>query len=268
MIARVERKFFFEASHRLWVSALADAENAALFGRKAGRFGHGHNYEGSLTVAGPIDAHTELVINIADLDRAIRDVVGELDHKFLNQDVAFFAAHNPTCEWVGAYLFERLGRTVATERVELHEDSSTFVEYFGEEAAMTLTRRFSFSAAHRLESRGLSSEENMRIFGKCNNPYGHGHNYELEVTVEGRPDPVTGLVVPLGVIDAVVNREIIDPMDCRHLNEEVPEFRQMNPTSENLAVVIWNRLAGKLPAVINRIRLWETRKSCFEYRGE
>lgn len=265
---RLERKFFFEASHRLHVASLSESENERIFGRKAGRFGHGHNYEGSVTVRGPIDPRTELLINVADMDRAIKTAIAPLDHKYLNADVAHFSSRNPTCEAVAEYVFNDLSGSLPVERIELYEDSTTFVECFGEDRPMLATRSFTFSAAHRLRSAGLTEEENAAIFGKCNNPFGHGHNYQVEVTVEGDPDPVTGLVAPLGLVDSVVTREVIEPMDCRHLNEEVPEFRGMNPTSENLVVAIWRRLEGKLPARLSRIRLWETHKSCFEYRGE
>ncbi|MEW6363257.1 MAG: 6-carboxytetrahydropterin synthase [Acidobacteriota bacterium] len=267
-VVRLERKFFFEASHRLFVPSLTEDENRALFGRRAGRFGHGHNYEGSVTAIGPIDPRTEFLVNIADLDREIRAVAKTVDHKYLNLDVEGLRGSNPTCEQLAQYLFECFATRLPVERLELIEDVTTTVEYFGEGCPMLVTRCFTFSAAHRLQSARLSKEENEAVFGKCNNPYGHGHDYRIEVTVEGSPDPVTGLVAPLGAVEAVVDREVVEPMDCRHLNEEVEEFRTLNPTSENLAVVIWNRLDGRLPAKLHRVRLWETRKSCFEYRGE
>ncbi len=266
MIVRLERAFFFEAAHRLALDHLTDRENESLFGRKAGRYGHGHNYEGSITIRGPIDPRTEFLMNIADLDEIIRSVIYPLDHKYLNLDVEHFRGRNPTCEAVAAYLFAEFSERLPAEKILLREDPSTCVEYEGEETPMYLTRSFTFSAAHRLQSHALSEEENTAIFGKCNNPFGHGHNYELEVTLEGRPDATTGLLAPLGTIGAVVRREVLEPMHCRHLNEEIAEFRALNPTSENLVVVIWNRLAPHLP--LHRLRLWETRKSCFEYRGE
>jgi len=267
-MVRLERKFYFEASHRLAVDTLDGVSNEALFGRRAGRHGHGHNYEGRLVLAGLIDPRTEFLLNIADIDREIRAVVVRVDHKYLNADVEYFRRRNPTVENVARYFFEALAGRLPVESARMSEEPSIVVEYRGEGDPMLLTQRFVFSAAHRLHSSGMSEEENAAVFGKCNNPFGHGHTYELDVTVEGTPDPQTGLVVPFGSVADVVSREVIQPMDCRHLNEEVPEFREMNPTSENLAVVIWRRLYGRLPARLHSVRLWETRKSCFEYRGE
>ena len=132
-----------------------------------------------------------------------------------------------------------------------------------------LTRRAEFSASHFYHNPKMSVEENRRIFGKCNNPHGHGHNYMLEVTVAGEVDERSGFVIDLKELKAVVNREIIDNFDHRHLNEEVPEFRDKIPTTENLAIAIWNRLAGKLDgAKLHRVRLYETDDLFVDVYGE
>ncbi len=101
-----------------------------------------------------------------------------------------------------------------------------------------LTRRYSFSASHRLHSTELSSEENARVFGKCNNPFGHGHNYSLEVTVGGEVDPGTGLVAAPAALDLSVRRAVLSKVDHRDLNADVPEFASLVPTTENLAIQI------------------------------
>ena len=105
-----------------------------------------------------------------------------------------------------------------------------------------LTRRVEFSASHYYHNPEFSAEENRRIFGKCNNPHGHGHNYILEVTVKGEIDSRSGFVIDLKQLKEIMNREVVDALDHRHLNKEVPEFARQIPTSENIAIAIWKRL--------------------------
>src|SRR5579859_7047023 len=109
-----------------------------------------------------------------------------------------------------------------------------------------LTRKIEFSASHLYHNPNLSAEENRRIFGKCNNPHGHGHNYTLEVTVAGEPDPVTGMVLDLKELKEILEREVMQRMDHRHLNYEVPELAGQIPTCENIAQVIWELLEPKI----------------------
>src|SRR6201997_4480109 len=109
-----------------------------------------------------------------------------------------------------------------------------------------LTRKAEFSASHYYHSPELTPDENRRIFGKCNNPHGHGHNYTLEVTVKGEVDTQSGFVVDLKHLKDLMKREVLDVFDHRHLNKEIPEFKTLIPTTENLAIVIWNRLALKI----------------------
>lgn len=132
-----------------------------------------------------------------------------------------------------------------------------------------LTRRAEFSASHYYWNEKFSPEENERIFGKCANRNGHGHNYTLEVTVEGEVDPVTGFVVDLKWLRDVIEREVLNVYDHRHLNLEVPEFRNAIPTSENIAIAIWKRLAPALQgAKLHRVRLYETPDIFADYYGE
>jgi len=122
-----------------------------------------------------------------------------------------------------------------------------------------LTRKIEFAASHLYDNPALSAEENRRIFGKCNNPHGHGHNYTLEVTVAGEPDPVTGMVLDLKELKEILEREIMQRMDHRFLNYEVAELKGQIPTCENLARVIWNLLEPKIPrGRLHRVRLYES----------
>lgn len=132
-----------------------------------------------------------------------------------------------------------------------------------------LTRKAEFSASHYYHNPQFTAEENRRVFGKCNNPHGHGHNYTLEVTVKGQIDKNSGFVVDLKELKDVMNREVIDAVDHRFLNEEVKEFRDRIPTTENLAVTIWKWLQPKLNvARLHRIRLYETPDLFVDYYGE
>lgn len=134
-------------------------------------------------------------------------------------------------------------------------------------ATVTVTRRVHFNAAHRLHSPQLSEAENRRVFGPCNNPNSHGHNYELDVSVEGDVDPVTGYVVDLGIVKRIAEESVVAALDHKNLNLDVPEFRDLNPTAENIAIVIWRKLEGKVPGRLVKVVLWETPRNFVEYRG-
>jgi len=132
-----------------------------------------------------------------------------------------------------------------------------------------LTRRADFSASHYYHDPKLSPEENERIFGKCANLNGHGHNYTLEVTVKGEVDARTGFVVDLKELKDIMEREIVSAMDHRHLNKEVPEFARLIPTTENLAIVAWKRLEPALRvAKLHRVRVYETDDLFADFYGE
>ena len=132
-----------------------------------------------------------------------------------------------------------------------------------------LTRKCEFSASHYYHNPEFTDEENARIFGKCANLNGHGHNYTLEVTVKGDVDSRTGFVVDLKELKEILNREVIESLDHRHLNKEVPEFLTRIPTTENLAIAIWNRLQNKLTrAKLHRVRVYELPDLFVDFYGE
>ena len=135
-------------------------------------------------------------------------------------------------------------------------------------ANVIATRRLRFNAAHRIHNPSLPDAENTRLFGKCNNPNWHGHNYVLEVSVAGEIDPVSGYVMDLGHLRAVVEREVIDKLDHRNLNLDVDFLSGINPTSENIVVACWHAIAPHIaPARLHRLRLWETENNYVEYEG-
>jgi 6-pyruvoyltetrahydropterin/6-carboxytetrahydropterin synthase len=132
---------------------------------------------------------------------------------------------------------------------------------------ISLTRRYRFSASHRLHSRRFSEQENRELYGKCSNPHGHGHNYVVEVTVAGPVDPATGMIANLGELDPFVEREVIEAFDQKYLNEEIPEFNDLVPTTENLCREIYRRLKPFPAARLERVRIEETSNNSFEYAG-
>jgi 6-pyruvoyltetrahydropterin/6-carboxytetrahydropterin synthase len=132
-----------------------------------------------------------------------------------------------------------------------------------------LTRKAEFSAAHFYWNDALSAAENERLFGKCANRNGHGHNYTLEVTVAGEIDPVTGFVVDLKLLKDILEREVVGVFDHRHLNLEIPDFKTTIPTTENIAVAIWRRLEDKIPgANLHRVRVYEMPDLFADFYGE
>jgi 6-pyruvoyltetrahydropterin/6-carboxytetrahydropterin synthase len=130
---------------------------------------------------------------------------------------------------------------------------------------ISLTRRYSFAASHRLHSPKLSEEENRLMYGKCNNPYGHGHNYIVEVTMTGPVDGSTGIITNLCDLDPFVQKEVIEVFDHKYLNEEIPEFQALVPTTENVCREIYRRLKKYPLAQLERVRIEETLKNSFEY---
>ena len=131
-----------------------------------------------------------------------------------------------------------------------------------------LGRRYHFSASHRLHSAHLTGEENFRVFGKCNNPFGHGHNYVLEVNISGKVDPNTGMIANLADLDSFVESAVLQDFDHKSLNEDVAVFQEKVPTTENLCIEIYDRLKNFSHAKLERVRIEETRNNSFEYAGQ
>ena len=138
----------------------------------------------------------------------------------------------------------------------------------GGDLKIELGRRYRFAASHRLHSAQMSDAENARIYGKCNNPRGHGHNYTVEISVSGEVDPATGMIANLADLDGFVQREVLEPFDHRSLNDEVEVFRAEVPTTENLCIEIYRRVRAFPYAKLERVRVEETSNNSFEYAGE
>lgn len=279
----IRRRVAFAAGHAYWLPGKSDEENRRLFGPFASKWGHGHNYVVEATVAGRIDPRTGMVVNITDIDRVLKQhVTGPLADKHLTYEVPHFRDTPPTLENIARYVADqfrthfhvgaaRLARVTVWESPTLWATLTLPTPNTQHPTPMvTLTRAFDFAASHRLHAPALSDAENREIFGKCNNPNGHGHNYGVEVTVAGEPDPVTGMLVDLAALDAVLEHEVMDRFDHQHLNQDVADFANVNPTSENVTVAIWNHLEGRIPAParLYRVVVRETDRNFFEYYGE
>lgn len=266
------RKITFSAAHVCRFPGWSDEQNRKMYGACALGSIHGHDYVCELTVKGIVNAQTGIVINLTEVKQILKQVIDDLDMTHLNHDTPEFQTRVPTTEMLVLVLWNRLlaaCNSCKIFRLRLHESRIRLIEYMGEDRMVHVTRRVEFNAAHRLHSQALSDEENAAIFGKCNNLHGHGHNYELEVTVRGPVDERTGTVIALDDLDRIIEREIVERYDHRYLNVDMEEFRTVNPTSEEFARVIWNLLAPhfKTPTLY-RVRLVETSNNWFEYYGE
>ena len=134
---------------------------------------------------------------------------------------------------------------------------------------MRVGRRETFNCAHRLNNPAWSDEKNKEVFGKCNNNNYHGHNYVLETWVDGAIDPETGYVLDAKILKDIIRKHVTEPFDHRNLNLDVPDFKNLNPTAENIAVVIWNKLRAVIPNQFKlSIRLYETENNIVEYDGQ
>ena len=132
----------------------------------------------------------------------------------------------------------------------------------------TVSRKAHFNAAHRLDNSAWSSEKNSEVFGKCNNANFHGHNYELIASVTGEIDPETGYVIDLKILSDIILEEVEDAFDHKNLNLDVPEFKNLNPTAENIAVVIWDKMRSRLDVALDlEVTLYETPRNFVTFKG-
>ena len=218
---------------------------------------------------GVADPRLGMLVNIKLIDAVVRENVVEMIRAYycVREDER---AGGDLALHVLARIEERLrAKGVSTESVKLK--LSPYLElavWAKEPKVVEVTELFDFSAAHRLHSAALSAEENLAAFGKCFNANGHGHNYTLAVTVAGVPDARTGAVIAIGELQRVVNSRVIDGFDHKHLNLDCAEFKELNPTVENIARVIFEKLDGGFGGVkLKRVRVWETPKTWAECEG-
>ena len=271
---RLTKRLEFSASHRYHNPAWSDERNRETFGSCNNLHGHGHNYLLEVTIQGEVDHATGMVVNLYDVKQVLQGVIEEFDHKDLHLDTAVFHGRIPTTENLAVVLWDRIAdkaQGFQLSRIRLFEEEDLYVDYKGgrgDAPEVALTRRYQFSAAHRLHSPALSDDDNRKIFGKCNNPNGHGHNYTVEVTVRGSIHPETGMVTSLDQLDRAVDERVIRRFDHQHLNYD-KAFTETVTTGENLVILLWDLLKDVIPnGMLDRVGLVETRDNYFEYSGE
>lgn len=268
---RLTRKVEFSSGHRYWLPKLTAEQNATLFGQWAGPYNHGHNYVLSVTTEGRIDPETGMVVNIKAIDQVLKQaVVAEFDQRSINDEIPYFEERAPSLENLLLYIRSKLfGLPKEASLVSMSLEETP--RLWGDLTIMnpstvkiTLTRSYEFAAAHRLHVPSRTDEQNIELFGKCNNVMGHGHNYVFEVTVSGEPDATTGMIVDLESLDRVVNERVVDRYDHKNLNTDIPEFQDGITTSEVVTLRIFDLLKDAVPARLERVRLHETARNMFE----
>jgi 6-pyruvoyltetrahydropterin/6-carboxytetrahydropterin synthase len=251
----------FSAARQTVSPHLSAAENEKFFGIASSPHGHGHHYRARFTFRSGEEAN-------GARHQALTEALGglhlELDHKNLNHDVPGLTNRPKTTESLAQYLFERVANALPLQRVRLHERDDFFAEYWRDEKFFLGMRR-SFSAAHRLHAATLSEAENACLYGKCNNPRGHGHSYLTEATIAGQYDERSGTLFNYTQF-AQGMQGAIEPWQDKHLDWETEEFRETPSTGENIVRALWPKVDSKLAHRLVRLRLWETPNNRFTLR--
>jgi 6-pyruvoyltetrahydropterin/6-carboxytetrahydropterin synthase len=227
--------------------------------------GIGHYLALEVTLVGEPSPDTGCVENIKRIDQAVRDAAIPMVTAYVRRGRLAGGGMLVTA------IYERLKE--AWLPAELHHlrlalSPYLTLSFFAREFPMIrLSQKFEFSASHRLHNAAISEEENQKLFGKCNNPHGHGHNYVLQVTLVGKPD-INGFIIDIPKFEQTVASAVIEPFDHRYLNVEIAEFSELIPTVENIAMVIYRKLKPEFesgPAKLCGVTLWETTKTWCEY---
>ena len=231
--------------------------------------GLGRYYELDVTCAGEADAQTGYFINIKAIDQVVREhVLPMLADRVSDEADAAAMPMGQLMRDVFEAIDPPLDKTVSQVRLVLTPMLSLGIER-DDMDQVVMRQQYEFSAAHRLHVPALNDEQNRVTFGKCNNLAGHGHNYRVEVAARC-PVDAQGQALSPAELDAVVDREAIEKLDHKHLNIDVPQFAELNPSVENIVKVVWQMLVGKLPggATLDEVKVWETGKTVCAYRGE
>ncbi len=242
--------------------APSDARNG--FGASPPLIGLAHYFAVRVTLAGTLDPQSHYLRNIKDIDAQVRERGLPLLAKFLADNSAGAAAQLPAAladvllpAWPG----------LLKEVCLMLSPQTSLACLISEKPMVRLSHKFEFCASHRLHNPALSDEDNRKTYGKCNNPQGHGHNYDLEVTIAGLPDP-GGVLIGLPLLEQVVLDTVIEPMDHKNLNTEVAAFAEVIPSCENISRVIYHLLKPKiaaLQATLASVTVWETSRTWCRY---
>ena len=254
--------FEFSAARRTMSPRLSAEENARLFGRATST--HGHNYRARVTFrAERLDGKDPLVRYDA-IEACLRALRADFDHRYLNEEVIGLKDRPITTESLARYIYERAKSVMPLHRVRLHERNDFFAEAW-EGNTVFLGLQAPFHAAHRLHAATLSDAGNLKLYGKCNNPRGHGHSYLTEATVGGEYDVRSGTLYDFVALKSAM-AESLEPWRDRHLDLETEDFRDAPSTGENIVRALWPRLDNRLEQRLVRLRLWETANNRFTLR--
>lgn len=256
--------FEFSAARQTMSPHLSAAENEALFGAASSPYGHGHHYRARLSVRGEAGAQAQPLGSEPELAQCLASLRAELDHKNLNHEVPGLTNRPKTTECLAQYLHERVAAVFPIHRVRLHERADFFAEYWPD-GNFFLGMQRPFSAAHRLHAPSLSAAENLSLYGKCNNPRGHGHHYLTEATIGGPYDERSGTLYGFSALFHGIEAAL-QPWQNKHLDIETEEFRATPSTGENIVRVLWPKFNARLDDRLTRLRLWETPNNRFTLR--
>jgi 6-pyruvoyltetrahydropterin/6-carboxytetrahydropterin synthase len=252
--------FEFSAARQTMSPRLTPAENQRLFGAAAGI--HGHNYRAGLTFRK--EKADRPIVQQQDLDACVDSLRQELDHRHLNEDVSGLKDRPITTESLAVYIRERVAASVPIHRVRLHERPDFFAEAWTG-GSMFLGMQTRFSAAHRLHVPSFSDEKNATLFGKCDNPRGHGHLYLAEATISGNYDERSGTLYDFVAFRKALS-ESLEPWQDRHLDLETDDFQKISSTGENIVRALWSKIDSRVNQQLARLRLWETKNNRFTLR--
>jgi 6-pyruvoyltetrahydropterin/6-carboxytetrahydropterin synthase len=256
--------FEFSAARKTMSPHLSAEENARVFGSATST--HGHNYRARLIFRSKRFDPEKLsgVVQYDAVDACVRALRGELDHRYLNEGVIGLKDRPITTESLANYIYERVNTMLPLHRVRLHEREDFFAEAW-EGNTISLGLRMGFHAAHRLHAPTLSDAQNAKLYGKCNNPRGHGHQYLTETTIGGDYDARSGTIYDFVAFRKAIEQSL-EPWQDRHLDLETEDFRDVPSTGENIVRALWPKIDRRLGQRLVRLRLWETANNRFTLR--
>lgn len=265
---RIEKhySFSFTAARRTWSPKLSDSENEKLFGAAASPKGHGHEYRVRVTLGGNVEEKIGTHLPYSEVNHAVESLRAQLDHTNLTEQLPEFKTEPNTTESLAAILYRRLRPSIPVIRVRIHEHDNFYVECLNSSRfVMGVTTHF--FAAHRLNAKSFNASENRELYGKCNNPAGHGHEYLIECALDGSLDETSGTLFPLPTFEQMM-QSIVADWNYKHLDAEIPYFADRPSTGENILRGLWDKGKAVFERDPFRMRLWETPNNRFTLRRD
>ena len=265
---RVEKDLWldFSAARRTHSPHLSEEENFQMFGQAASLSGHGHSYRLRVTLEGELTGQAGMIYPLQPGREVLLRLHSELDHRNLNCDLPDLRGIPITTEILARFIWDRLKGNLPLGRVKLYENPDFFIEYHGDNRFM-MGITGEFRAAHRLNSQHLSEQDNKHIYGKCNNPNGHGHQYQVECTVGGEFDERSGTLHDLARVNRILSSTLAE-WHYKHLELETEDFKNTPSTGENIVQTLWKKLDPKFNRDLYRLRIWETPNNRITLRRE